>query len=134
LILDAHTVIEALTEPPRDVIEQLFLSREARMSSVNLIEVIDVTTRVFKHPTDDVGERIDTLLRLGALEITVVDDQLARRAGILRSTNYDKRTRNVSLADCVAAATAEKLGDALVTPDRHLRDLSREIGIEVIDL
>jgi hypothetical protein len=53
----------------------------------------------------------------------------------LGTYDTDHRTsRPVSLADCVAAATARQVGRPLATADPHLLDMCGDEGIAVIAL
>lgn len=56
------------------------------------------------------------------------------RAGDLRAVHYHRERSAVSLADCLALATAESVGEALATPDPALAAMARAEGIEVIPL
>jgi len=66
----------------------------------------------------------DDLEQLG-LHPIVVDEQIGLHAGLLRARHYHSRTRQVSLADCIAAAAVLLVPDvdALATADPDLLDL-----------
>ena len=74
------------------------------------------------------------LLAAGGLSTLDTDRRLALLAGQARATFYDKRTCQVSLADCIAVSTAQEAGQSLATSDPHLARVAREIGVEVVAL
>jgi predicted nucleic acid-binding protein len=82
---------------------------------------------------DEEQARLD-LQQLGLADPPALDPQLAARAGLLRARHYNRRTRALSLADCVAAETARRLGAALATADPPLLEVCEAEGIAVIAL
>lgn len=58
-----------------------------------------------------------------------VDADLAVRAGTIRAAHYHRTRTAVSLADCVAVATAEAMGGPLVTSDAALCRLATDLGV-----
>jgi predicted nucleic acid-binding protein len=135
-VVDAFPLIEFLVQGPvTPEIARLFADENpASIATLNLAETYDVLIRVVGREAEQIDERIQEMALIGALEIVPLSDEVARRAGSLRAEHYDQRARNVSMADCVAAATAEALSDSLATPDSHLTEMAREIGLEVIAL
>jgi predicted nucleic acid-binding protein len=135
-VLDAFPFIEFLVQETLDPeIARIFAAEDtARIATLNLAETYDILTRVVGRRPEQITERIRELTLIGALEIVPLTEEFARRAGVLRGEHYDQRTRNVSMADCVAAATSEALNDSLATPDPHLAEMAREIGVDVIGL
>ena len=63
--------------------------------------------------------------------MTAVDDGTARLAGAVRARHYHARQRPISLADCLALATALVLQDVLVTSDPHLLNTAIAEGCRV---
>jgi predicted nucleic acid-binding protein len=133
-ILDAYALIAVLrNEPPAAEVLPLLRSSEASIAAPNLAETYDRVLRLSDTPLAEVDELIGRLTRIDRLRVIPMDVAIARRTGELRARHY-ARTEAVSLADCAAAATAERHGEALATPDVRLAKLAREIGVEVIAL
>lgn len=78
-------------------------------------------------------EALDTLLAVG-VEVVPVDEELDRRAGILRSRHWDRDRRPVSLADCVVLATGMSVHEAIATADPALIAAARAEGHPVVAL
>jgi predicted nucleic acid-binding protein len=70
----------------------------------------------------------------GLIPALDLDTMSAVQAAQLRSDHYHRKTRVVSLADCVAAQAARSTNSPLATSDPHLLDLCHEEGIGVIAL
>lgn len=132
-VLDAQAVIAALVgEPAMAEVERILRDPddEAVISSVNLAEVIDVLVRSHGNRIEDVRERLDWLLSTN-LRVSGVDQSVGTLAGELRSRHYHRKTRSLSLADCIALATAVSGGDALATSDPALATTAHELGVHV---
>jgi predicted nucleic acid-binding protein len=86
-------------------------------------EVLDRLVRVAGADEDEAA--ID-LMALGLGPVVQIDEVLATRAARLRSRHYHRRTRPVSMTDCVAAAAAQMHAIGLVTSDAPLLDLCLE--------
>ena len=131
-VLDAFAVLALLKgETAANQVRGLIEDRGATMTTVGVAEVIDHLVRIVR-VTDE-----DAALDLAQLELAdpePLDAELALRSGLLRALHYHRRTRAVSLADCVAAETARALGIPVATSDPHLLDLCRDTGIDVIPL
>jgi predicted nucleic acid-binding protein len=135
-VLDASALMAALLgEPARDIVEGILRSKEDRpkISAVNVAEVIDGLTRVAGRPLERVGEAIDWL-RAGGLVVVPVTESIGRAAGELRSGHYHRVDAPISLADCIALATARSVEDPLATTDPVLAAAARRIGVDVIGL
>jgi len=135
LVLDASAVYGALTgEPSTRDMDSLLRQRPApSISASNLAEVIDKLIRVGGARPDDVRERINLLLA-GGLEVEPVWVPIARSAGGLRATHYDRTDAPVSMSDCICLATALQLNAGVATTDGALARTARLIGVEVIAL
>jgi len=132
-VLDAQAVIAALVgEPAAGEVEGLLRGSGGppRVSAANVAEIVDVLVRFRSQEIAPVEERLDWLVA-GGLEVIAVDDRLARRAGAVRSRHYHARQRPISLADCLALATALALDDVLATSDPHLLDTATVEGCRV---
>lgn len=105
----------------------------SRISALNAGEVVDVMTRIFGRSPDAVLDAL-TLLEVGGLELVPVSPAIGIDAGRLHARFYDRRTSQLSMADCVALATASELGEALATSDPPLAAAARSLEIAVIAL
>lgn len=135
-VLDAYAIVAAMVgEPAAAEVEALLRDREdpPLISAINLAEVIDVSTRILGYPGEQVLERTDWLLA-GGLTVVAVDEELGRTVGRLRARFYDRRTSDLSIADCVCLATALRLGQRLATADPALAATARALGVEVVAL
>ena len=99
------------------------------MNVLNRAEVIDQLTR--RGATSDVvGAELDTL----GINFESLSIELADNAGRLRSRHYHRSQRPLSMADCVALATALELGSGLATSDVHLAATCIEVKCEVVEI
>ena len=131
LVLDAAPIVNVLiddTAAPQ-VIAAL-AGQECVVSVVNAAEVLDVVTRVHGVPPESAAESVDRFLDEVARPVPVTR-ALALTAATLRARHYHRKHRDVSLADCIAIATA--LPDARVaTSDAGVAAVARAEGLEVI--
>jgi predicted nucleic acid-binding protein len=74
------------------------------------------------------------LLESGGFQITVVDADIGSSAGELHAKHYDRKSSPLSMADCVALATATAVGEPLATPDPPLAAAAKLEGVAVIPL
>jgi PIN domain nuclease of toxin-antitoxin system len=132
-VLDAYAVIAYLRgENAADEVAELLRS-PTQLSAANQAEVIDQLVRVFARPADDVEADL-ALLTDSGMQIAVVDSECAVEAGRLRAQHYHRERCAVSLADCVAAATALRGNAPCATSDPALATLIRAEGGTVIAL
>jgi PIN domain nuclease of toxin-antitoxin system len=103
------------------------------VSAINVAEVLDVLVRHQGWPGDDVEERL-RWLTLGGLRVVPVDEAVAVRAGRLHAHFYDRSRRPLSMADCVALATALLRGQPFATSDPALAAVATAEGCRVIAL
>lgn len=82
---------------------------------------------------DEVVEKIRWLIA-GGLEVVPVDEGIGRRAGLLHARHYHRTDRPLSLADCVALATALVLDRRLATSDPALLAAAGDEGCTGIAL
>lgn len=135
-LLDAHALIAfLLDEAAAEAVEAHLRSRDdgARMSAVNLAEVLDRLIRVAGQQEQKVAERVEWLVS-GGLEVVPADDRIGRLAGLLRARHYHHREAPVSLADCVTLATAISLQQRLATADPALAIVARRTGVDLVPL
>lgn len=94
---------------------------------------MDILIRTFGHDPGDARAAIATL-ESGGLDVIAVDPSIGVLAGELHARHYVRRTSELSMADCVALATALTLDEPLVTADPPLARASRSEGVTVIGL
>lgn len=131
-VLDASVVIAGLTEPTSDIFDDLLRGGIARISTINLAEVVDVLMRKHGSGREDVIDAVDLLLSAGLL----IDPLSARQslaAGSLRARYFDKRHRPISMADCAAIALASEVSEPLAATDRALLEVAALEGVEALD-
>ncbi len=135
-VLDAQAIVAVLIgEPAAAEVEALLRDRDdpPRVSAVNLGEVLDVLARHRGLGVEAISEKLNWLV-VGGLEVVAVDGRTGLLAGELHARHYDRAKRAVSMADCVALATASLLRERLATSDPALADVARREGCEVIAL
>ncbi|MCA0178552.1 MAG: PIN domain-containing protein [Actinobacteria bacterium] len=132
-VLDAFALVGFLRgEPCAGQVEELFGGITA-ISSANLAEVIDLLVRVFGFGEDELLGDL-ALLQQAGLDVVDVDTAIATRAALLRARHYGSKRCPVSLADCVALATAERLRQPLATADPDLLRVARDESVAVCPL
>ncbi len=90
-------------------------------------------TRIYKRaPAHTLNALV--LLESGGLQITPIDAEIGISAGELHARHYDRRTSPLSMADCVALATAMTLGEPLATSDPPLAAAAQVESVVVIGL
>lgn len=128
-VLDAAAIIALLAdEPAADEVLDLLGSHPSLVSAVNAAEVVDRLTRLGSLSSPVVTRALDDLVDCG-LEVLPCDRAIATRAGSVRATHYDRRATPISLADCVALASAEASGGVLVTSDGPLLRVARSASV-----
>lgn len=133
MILDAYAVLALLKgEPAAPAVRKLLASDPGpALTALGVAEVLDHLVRLEGATEEDAA--LD-LAQLGLTTPAPVDEAVATRAGLLRARHYYRRTRAVSLADCVVAEIARASGFELVTADPHLLDLCQDEGIPTVVL
>ncbi|MGQ0779141.1 MAG: PIN domain-containing protein [Pseudonocardiales bacterium] len=132
-VLDAYAVISFLRdEPAADEVATL-LRGPTLLPSVNQAEVIDQLVRVYHRAADDVDADLALLSHAG-MDIAMLDAATATLAGRLRARHYHRERCAVSLADCVASATAIMHGRPLATADPALAAVLRAEHGKIIGL
>jgi len=134
-VLDAHAVIAFLTdEPARPRVEAILRTDGAAVGigAANLAECIDVLVRLKRVPGDQAADALRLVLQ--RVEVLPVDEAIGRLAGALRARHYERDRRPLSLADCLALATAKILERPLATADPPLLEVAVAEQVEVIAL
>jgi PIN domain nuclease of toxin-antitoxin system len=136
VVLDAFAVIAALVGEPAaaEVEHQLRgVNPDLRIATTNLAEVVDQLVRQAGLAAAEVDNAIESLIAAG-LRLEPLDAPTGQRAGHLRAQFYHRRTSAISLADCIALATALRLRAALATADPALAAAARRAGAELLAL
>ena len=129
-VLDAYAVLAYLrNETAAELITELLRS-PTMLSAVNAAEVIDQLVRVYGRDPDDVHADLAVLSHAG-MHLSPVSADVGILAGRLRARHYYRERMAVSLADCVAAATALSTGRPLATADPALAAMVRVEGISL---
>jgi len=123
-VLDAYALLAYLRdETGAEPVAELLRS-PAVLPVVNAAEVIDQLVRVYDRDPDDVHGDLAVLSHAG-MHLSAVSTEIGMLAGRLRARHYHRERMAVSLADCVAAATALSAGRPLATADPALAALIR---------
>jgi len=123
-VLDAYAVLAYLRdERAADAVGDL-LTAPTILTAINAAEVLDQLVRVYGRDADDVHADLMMLAHTG-VQLTETSAEVGLLAGRLRARHYHRERMAVSLADCVAAATALSTGQPLATADPHLAALIR---------
>ena len=131
VVLDASAVTALFRdEPGSKTVAELLRSGHARMSAVNVAEVIDVLVRVHGGSPQEVVEAVEELFSTGVRPVPVSLEQ-AIDVGELRARVFDRRGQRVSLADCFVLVSAST-EDTIVTTDTVLADVARAEGLQVV--
>jgi PIN domain nuclease of toxin-antitoxin system len=129
ILLDASCIVSLFGGEPgqHDVVAALTVS--CGMNVLNRAEVINRLARRGA-PADTVAADLDTLgISFESLTVEVAD-----KAANLRTHHYHRIQRPLSMADCVALATAMDMGSALATSDVHLATTCVEVGCPVVEV
>lgn len=105
----------------------------AWISAINLGEVIDVMTRIFGRGYQETMDAL-VLLESGGLRIADVNADLGIDAGRLHAKHYHRTSSPLSMADCVALATALMLREPMATADPPLAAAAHAEGLTVVGL
>lgn len=133
IILDAYAVLAFLRrEPAGPQVRELIRSDEE--SALTLLGIAEVLDHLVRRAGIDEEEAWLDVVQLGLAAPPALDSELAARAGLLRARHYNRRTRALSLADCVAAETARRLDASLATADPPLIATCEEERIGVVAL
>ena len=133
IVLDSFAIRALLRDEPAAALVQQLIEREedTALTALGVSEVIDHLVRLLGA---DEEETVLDLAQLGLASPTPVDTALALQAGLLRARHYHRKSRAVSLADCIAAEAARAADAQLAPGDPHLLDVCHREGIAVIAL
>lgn len=132
IVLDSYAVLALLKdEPAAAQVQRLVDTEEVTLTALGVSEVLDHLVRLMRADPED------AVLDLAQLDLATpppVEVAVALQAGLLRARQYHRKSRAVSLADCIAAETARRGDFQLASADPHLLDMCRDEGIAVIAL
>lgn len=132
-LLDANALVAViLGEPAMDPVLGLLREGNTAMTTANLVEVYDVSTRREGLSAGRVAEVVEPLFE-GAIEPIDVNFSLARRAAEIRLEHYHRVTRALSLADVILLAAAGS-GDRIASSDAAVLAVAADLDIETIEL
>lgn len=126
-VLDAFAVLAFLRGEPAAANVAHLLREATVLSAANAAEVVDQLVRVFGRDTDDVHADL-VLLEYTGMRLAAVSGPVGLLAGQLRARHYHRERMAVSLADCIAAATALTAPAPLATSDPALAAMVRDEG------
>lgn len=126
-VLDAYAVLAYLrNETAAEPVSELLRSPTV-LTAVNAAEVVDQLVRVYDRDPDDVHADLAVLSHAG-MQLGELSADVGILAGRLRARHYHRERMAVSLADCMAAATALSTGRPLATSDPALAAMVRVEG------
>jgi PIN domain nuclease of toxin-antitoxin system len=115
-LLDAYALIAFLVGGPATAhVRAILREGDAAVATTNLVEVLDVSQRLYGVPIARTVEILEPLFE-GPLLLVPLDSALARRAAEIRARHYDRSTRPISLADAVLIGSAGS-HDRIATAD-----------------
>jgi predicted nucleic acid-binding protein len=132
-LLDAYALIAFLVGGPATAhVRTLLREGNTSVATANLVEVLDISQRVFGVPIARTVEALEPLLD-GPLTTVSLDERVARRAAEIRASHYDRATRPISLADAVLIGSAGT-GDRIATADPDVLAVARAEMLETVAL
>ena len=132
-LLDAYALIAFLVGgPATQHVRAILREGDAALATANLVEVLDVSRRVYGVPITRAVEILDPLLE-GPVSVVSLDSTVARRAAEIRAAHYDRSSRPISLADAVLIGSA-KPGDRIATADPDVLAVAKAENLESIAL
>ena len=132
-LLDAYALIAFVAGgPARAEVREILRSGDAGIATANLVEVLDVCSRVKGLAIERVLDVIDPLFEAALREVPL-DGGRARHAASIRATHYHRESCPISLADAVLLASASA-GDRIATADPDVLAVAAAEGIEPLAL
>ena len=134
ILLDAYALVAFLAEEPAaGEVDELLRRGSCAISLVNLAEAVDVCGRVHALELEEVQPVIEMLVGAEQLELLAPSTAVAWRAAALRQAHYQRRTLELSLADCFLLAAARP-GDEIATADAPVARVARQASLGVVPL
>lgn len=132
-LLDAYALIAFVAGgPARGEVRDVLRSGDAAVATANLVEVLDVCSRVKGLAIERVLDVIDPLFE-SALREVPLDGERARRAAAIRAAHYHRERCPISLADAILLASTAT-GDRIATADPDVLAVASAEGIEPLAL
>jgi predicted nucleic acid-binding protein len=132
-LLDAYALIAFLVGgPAASQVRSVLREGNTAVATANLVEVLDVSERVYGIPIRRTMETLDPLFEETLVPITL-DLESARRAGEIRAQHYHRAARPISLADAVLIASA-RAGDRIATADPDVLAVADAVGLGTLTL
>jgi predicted nucleic acid-binding protein len=133
ILLDAYALIAFLVGgPAAGHVRAVLREGNAGVATANLVEVLDVSNRLYGLPVDRALDVLDPLFE-ESVSVVTLDRQIAGRAAQIRSRHYHRTARPISLADAVLVASATP-ADRIATADPDVLAVAGAEGIEAIEL
>ena len=132
-LLDAYALIAFLVGGPATrQVRRILREGDAAVATANLVEVLDVSQRVYGLPIPRTAAILEPLLE-DALTAVPLGRTVARRAAEIRAVHYHRSSRPISLADAVLIGSAEP-GDRIATADRDVIAVAKAENVESVAL
>jgi predicted nucleic acid-binding protein len=132
-LLDAYALIAFLVGgPATQRVRAILREGDAAVATANLVEVLDVSQRLYRLPISRAVEVLEPLLE-GALTAVTLDVAVSRRAAEIRARHYHRASRPISLGDAVLIASARQ-GDRIATADPDVLAAAAAEKIESVAL
>ncbi len=130
IVLDAYALLAYLRdETAAGAVEALLRGGDCVINTVNLAEVLDQLARVDRVDMREVEGALSGLIG-GPVAVATTDEPMSWRVAEIRARYYDRKERDLSLADCFLLASAGP-DDVIATADGDVASAAREEGIEV---
>jgi PIN domain nuclease of toxin-antitoxin system len=132
-LLDAYALIAFMIGgPATQQVRAILREGDAAVATANLVEVLDVSERVFGIPIARAVDILEPLLE-GPLAAVALDSSVARRAAEIRAKHYHRTSRPISLADAVLIGSATR-GDRIATADADVLAVARAENLGTVVL
>lgn len=133
-LLDAYALIAFLAgERAAEQVSELIRAGDCALTTVQLAETEDVLVRVLGQDRAAVTDALDPLLAT-EIELVEIGRTEARLGAELRCRHYQKRTSELSLADCLLLGAALPRAAGVATSDPPLAAAARHEGVTVLAL
>ncbi|HEX4518414.1 MAG TPA: PIN domain-containing protein [Gaiellaceae bacterium] len=132
-LLDAYALVAFLIGGPAQTrVQELLREGNTGIATVNLVEALEVSERVYGLPVADAVRSIEPLFT-GPMVALTLDLATARRAAELRARHYHRSHCSISLADAILIATTGP-GDRLATADPDVLAVAKREQIDMLSL
>ena len=133
ILLDAYPLVALVAGGAAEHdVRRLIHAGSCAIPTLNLAEVFDVLERTRNVPQDRARGAIDPLLD-GHVATILLSLEIARGAARIRARHYHRRSRPLSLADCVLLASGAS-GDGVATADPDVLAVAPLVDLEPIAL